>query len=165
MKITQPLVLLSQLTASQGLLLSDHGKTFQNSASHRTFSDVAKSHPQSDSPSFASLLKYPQCDANTLVLGLTPNAFKARTGLNEEQFQEFLDRNDEEIAIHFGIKGGDLGQPDQLSNWDRLKIAAKFLCGIAIGLWGIGMIRRAQAAPLAPAAPPPEPAVQAAPAG
>lgn len=169
MKITQPLILLSQLAVNQGTSLNDHGSAIQSSANSHAPRDTSSrgfssnSRPQCDF-SFASLLKHPQCEArpNTHLLGLKRDDFMARTGLNEEQLNTFLNLNGEELAMRFGIQGNQLGKPDQFSNWDRLKFAAKFLCGMAIGLWGLGIMRRAQAVPLAPAAPPPGQAAQAA---
>ena len=154
MKIVQPLVLLSSLTASQGTPLSDRSSATQSLAPHRAFSGTSSNHPQCDF-SFASLLKHPQCEArpNTHLLGLKRDDSMARTGLNEKQLQTFLSMNGEELAMRFGIQGDQLGKPNQFSNWDRLKFAAKSLCGIAIGLLG-HRIMRTQAAPLAPAAAP-----------
>ena len=161
MKMTQPLILLSQLAVNQGTSLNDHRNTMQSPAPHRASADASSlgfsdnSRPQCDF-SFASLLKQPQCEASAHahILGLKRDDFMARTGLNEEQLNTFLSLNGEKLAMHLGIKENQLGKPNQFSNWNRLKLAAKFLCGMAIGLLGHRIIRAQAAAPLAPAAPP-----------
>ena len=177
MKITQPLILLSQLAVNQGTSLNDHRNTIQSPAPHRAFSETSSNRPQCDF-SFASLLKHPQCDAppNAHILGLKRDDFIAHPGANDKQLKALLNLNDKELVMHLDIREDNLGKPYTASNWDRLKsnwdnltsywnnqkFRTKFVCGMAIGLWGLRMMRRAQAAPLAQAAPPPGPAAQAA---